>query len=121
MKMTIGTELPPEYVVNHGDLAQTAGSFIGHALLPLFIEHMPEEAAKANVEAILTELAYQFDEGQIEIGGKIYRPRMAFVDDNGTILPGAAQMDDLHAMVTDPFDIPEEANITFESDDFEDE
>lgn len=121
MKMTIGTELPADYEVNHEDLAQTAGSFIGHALLPLFIENMPEEAAKANVEAILIELAYQFDEGEIEIGGKTYRPRLAFVDDAGAILPGAAELNNLNMMVTDPFDIPEEANISFETDEFEEE
>lgn len=117
MRMTIGTELPAGYAVSHEDLAQTAGALIAHALLPLFAENMPEAAAKANVEGILTELAYLFDEGEIEIGGKNFRPRLAFVDEAGAVLPGVAALANLHEMVADPFDIEPEANITFEYDD----
>lgn len=120
MRMTIGTELPAGYAVSHEDLAQTAGALIAHTLLPLFAENMPETAAKANVEALLTELAYLFDEGEIEIGGKNYRPRLAFVDEAGAVLPGVAELVNLHEMVADPFDIAPEANITFEAAEFDD-
>ncbi len=120
MRMTIGTELPEGYAVSHEDLAQTAGALIAHTLLPLFAENMPEKVAKANVEALLTELAYLFDEGQIEIGGRNYLPRLAFVDETGAVLPGVAGLDNLHEMVADPFDIAPEANITFEAAEFED-
>ena len=86
MKMKIGTELPADYQVSHEDLAETAATLIAHALLPLFAENMSEDMAKANVEGIVTELAYLFDEGEIELGGKIYRPRLAFADESGAIL-----------------------------------
>jgi hypothetical protein len=120
MRMTIGTELPAGYAVSHEDLAETAGALIAHTLLPLFAENMPEDAAKANVEALLTELAYLFDEGEIEIGGKNYRPRLAFIDEAGAVLPGVAELVNLHEMVADPFDIAPEANITFEAAEFDD-
>jgi hypothetical protein len=121
MKMKIGTPLPADYVVGHEDLAESAASLMAHALLPLFAESMTEEVAKANVEGIVTELAYLFDEGEIELGGKKYRPRLAFVDEAGAILPGAAQLATLHQLVEDPFEIAPEAGITFEEDEFEEE
>ena len=121
MKMKIGTELPADYVVTHEDLAESVAALIGQALLPLFADNMPVDASKANVEGILTELAYLFDEGEIEIGGKTYRPRIGFVDDAGTILPGAAALNTLHELVADPFDIAPEANISFEVPEFEED
>lgn len=115
MKMTIGTELPADYEVSHQDLAETAATLIAHALLPLFAENMEEDMAKANVEGIVTELAYLFDEGEIRLGGKTYRPRLAFVDEAGQVLPGAAELDTLHELAEDPFEIAPEAGITFEA------
>ena len=120
MKMKIGTELPEGYAVSHEDLAESAGSLIAHALLPLFAENMSDDAAKANVTGIVSELAYLFDDGEIELGGRIYRPRLAFVDDAGTVLPGAQSLDTLNELVEDPFDIPAEAKISFEEPEFED-
>lgn len=121
MKMKIGTALPADYVVSHEDLAETASTLIAHALLPLFAENMSEELAKANVEGIVTELAYLFDEGEIELGGKTYRPRLAFVNEAGAILPGAAALSHLHQLAEDPFEIAPEAGITFEAPDFAEE
>lgn len=115
MKMKIGTELPAGYVVNHDDLAESATALMAQALLPLFAENMSEEMAKANVEGIITELAYLFDEGEIEIGGRTYRPRLAFVDDQGNVLPGVADLVTLHTLAEDPFEIAPEAGITFEA------
>ena len=114
MKMKIGTPLPADYVVSHEDLAESAVTLMAHALLPLFAENMSEDVAKANVEGIVTELAYLFDEGEIELGGKIYRPRLAFVDDTGAILPGVAELVHLNQLAEDPFEVAPEANITFE-------
>ena len=119
MKMKIATELPADYTVSHEDLAETASTLIAHALLPLFAENMGEEMAKANVEGIVTELAYLFDEGEIELGGKTYRPRLAFMDDTGTLLPGAAELNHLHQLAEDPFEIAPEAGITFEEPEFD--
>ncbi len=121
MKMKIATELPADYVVSHEDLAETASTLIAHALLPLFAENMSEEMAKANVEGIVTELAYLFDEGEIELGGKIFRPRLAFVDDAGAVLPGAAELVTLHELAEDPFEIAPEAGISFEEPQFAEE
>lgn len=114
MKMKIGTELPADYVLAHEDLAESAATLIAQTLLPLFAENMSAEVAKANVEGIVTELAYLFDEGEITIGGKTYRPRIAFIDEAGVAVPGFAELDTLHALVDDPFDIAPEANIIFE-------
>lgn len=121
MRMKIGTELPADYVVSHQDLAESTATLMAQALLPLFAENMPEDAAKANVEGILTELAYLFDEGEIELGGKTYRPRLAFVDQTGAVLPGVAELNTLHQLVEEPFDIAPEAKITFEEDEFVEE
>lgn len=120
MKMKIATELPADYVVSHEDLAESAITLIAHALLPVFAESMTEDVAKANVQGIVTELAYLFDEGEIELGGKTYKPRLAFVDQSGAVLPGVAELETLHEMADDPFDIAPEAGISFEEPDFED-
>lgn len=121
MKMKIGTELPAGYQISHEDLAESAAALIAHALLPLFAENMTEELARANVEGIVTELAYLFDEGEIEIGGKTYRPRLAFVDEAGDVLPGVAELAHLHQLVEAPFEIDPEAGIIFEEPQFDDD
>jgi hypothetical protein len=121
MKMTIGAPLPPDYQVSHEDLAESAATLIAHALLPVFSENMSEDLAKANVEGIVTELAYLFDEGEIVLGGKSYRPRIAFVDESGKILPGAEALAHMHQLATDPFEIDPEAAITFEEPEFVEE
>jgi len=121
MKMKIGTELPADYQVSHEDLAETAATLMAHALFPLFAETMPEDLAKANVEGIVTELAYLFDEGEIVLGGKTYRPRLAFADETGTLLPGAATLTNFHELAAEPFEIAPEAGITFEEPEFAEE
>lgn len=121
MKMTIGAELPEDYEPAHNDLAAAAGSLMAHTLLPLFAENMSDELAKANVEGIVTELAYLFDEGEINIGGKTYRPRLAFINDAGQALPGAEALTNLNELATEPFDIDPEALITFEGPEYEDD
>ncbi|MEJ8560198.1 hypothetical protein QTO30_02375 [Yoonia sp. GPGPB17] len=107
--------------MSHEDLAETASTLIAHALLPIFAENMSEDMAKANVEGIVTELAYLFDEGEIELGGKTFRPRLAFIDETGAMLPGAAQLNTLHQLAEDPFEIAPEAGITFEEPEFAEE
>lgn len=120
MKMKIAAPLPADYQVNHADLSEAAVTLIGQALLPVFAESMTEDVARANVQGIVTELAYLFDEGEIEIGGKSYRPRLAFVDDSGAVLPGAPEMTTLHELTDDLFDITPDAGITFEEPAFDD-
>jgi hypothetical protein len=119
MKMIIGAELPDGYEPGHNDLAAASATLMAHALLPLFIENMPEDAAKANVVGIVTELAYLFDDGAIEMGGKTYRPRLAFVDDAGNTLPGVAELTTMHDLASEPFDLAPEAKITFQEPDFD--
>lgn len=119
MKMIIGAELPDGYAPGHNDLAATSASLMAHALLPLFTENMSEVAAKANVEGIVTELAYLFDDGAIEMGGKTYRPRLSFVDESGNTLPGAADLDTMHDLASEPFNLAPEAKITFEAPEFD--
>lgn len=120
MKMKIGAELPEGYAPSHDDLAAASATLIAHTLLPLFSENMSEDMAKANVQGIVTELAYLFDEGEIHMGGKVYRPRMAFINDAGEALPGAAELDTMNELADDPFDLAPEAKITFEAPDYED-
>jgi hypothetical protein len=119
MKMTIGADLPDGYAPGHDDLAAASATLFAHALLPLFIDNMAEDAARANVEGIITELAYLFDEGEIELGGKVYRPRLAFVDDAGNTLPGIAELTTMHDLASEPFNLAPEAKITFEEPDFD--
>jgi hypothetical protein len=121
MKMTIGAPLPPDYQVSHEDLAESVATLIAHTLLPVFSENMSEDLAKTNVEGILTELAYLFDEGEIVLGGKSYRPRIAFVDEAGRLLPGAEAQTHMHQLAADPFEIDAEADITFEEPEFVEE
>lgn len=121
MKMKIGAELPEGYTPSHEDLASTSGTLIAQSLLHLFTDNMSEELARANVTAIVTELAYLLDEGEVEMGGKTYRPRLAFVDDTGAALPGFEHMETLADLVTDPFDIDPEAKLTFEEPEFDEE
>lgn len=121
MKMKIGTELPAGYQVSHADLSESAATLIAHGLLPLFAEGMTRDIAQANVKGIVTELAYLFDEGQIEIGGQTYRPRIAFVNDAGETLPGFNETSNLHELIDDPFNIAPEAMISFEAVEFDDD
>lgn len=121
MKMKIGAPLPADYQVSHEDLAESTATLIAHALLPLFAESMGEDLARVNVAGIVMELAYVFDEGEITLGGKTYRPRIAFVDENGSLLPGASSLTHLHQLAEDPFEIDPEAKITFEEAEFVEE
>lgn len=120
MKMIVGAPLPEGYEPGHDDLASAVVSLVGQALLPLFSESMNEEAAKANVQGIVTELAYIFDEGEIELGGKTYRPRIAFLDETGNPLPGFEKMVTLHENADDAFEIPAEAQVSFEFEEYDD-
>lgn len=120
MKMKIGAELPEGYAPSHNDLAASTATLMAHTLLPLFAENMTEQMAKANVQGIITELAFLFDEGEIQMGGKTYRPRLAFVTDTGETLPGIAELTNLSELSEEPFDLAPEAKITFEEPDYED-
>ena len=119
MKMIIGAELPDGYAPTHDDLAAASATLIAHALLPLFIDNMPEDQAKANVEGIVTELAFLFDDGEIQMGGKTYRPRLAFVDDTGNTLPGIAELTKMHDLASEPFNLAPEAQISFEEPEYD--
>lgn len=121
MKMIVGAELPADYEPEHNDLASAAHILIAHSLLPMFADAMGDSLAKANVTGIVTELSFVFDEGEIEIGGKTYRPRLAFIDDAGNPLPGLADLDDLNGLIGEPFDIDPEAKISFEEEQFEED
>lgn len=119
MKMKIGADLPEGYAPSHDDLAAASATLIAHTLLPLFSENMSEDMAKANVQGIVTELAYLFDEGEIHMGGQVYRPRMAFINDAGEALPGAETLDNMNELADDPFDLAPEAKITFEAPEYD--
>lgn len=121
MKMTVGAPLPEGYEPGHDDLASAVVNLIGQALLPLFAENMGEEAAQANVQGIVTELAYVFDEGEIVLGGKTYRPRIAFLDENGQALPGFEALVTLNENAEDAFVIPKEAQVSFEFAEYDEE
>lgn len=119
MKMIIGAELPEGYSPSHDDLAASSATLIAHALMPLFTDNMSEDMARANVEGIVTELAYLFDEGAIEMGGKTYRPHLAFVDDTGATLPGAAELTTLSDLSSEPFNLEPAAQISFQEPEYD--
>ena len=48
------------------------------------------------VENAVSSIACVFDQGTFEVNGKIYRPRVAFVDQSGNFLPGAESYGHLH-------------------------
>jgi hypothetical protein len=118
MKMIVGAELPDDYEPVHTDLASAAQILIAHSLLPMFADAMTDSLAKANVAGIVTELSFVFDEGEIEIGGRTYRPRLAFIDEAGNPVPGLAALDDMNSLVGEPFDIDPEAKISFEEEEY---
>ena len=120
MKLKIQTELPDGYTPSHGDLAEAAATMMAKALLPLFTENLPEDAARANVQGIVSELAYMFDAGSIELGGRSYRPRIAFADDSGALLPGVIEFAGFEDAAEDALDAETEAHVSFEVDEAED-
>ena len=121
MKMTIGADLPPDYVPGQADLASAAASLIAHTLYPLFAENMPEAAALANAQAVTQELSFLLDEAEICMGGKTYRPRLAFVDETGATTDGFQSFTGMEDAASDPFDIDPAAQVTFEAPAFADE
>ena len=52
------------------------------------------------------------------MGGKIYRPRLAFVDDARNTLPGIAELTTMHDLALEPFNLAPEAKTTLEDPDF---
>ncbi len=116
MKMIVGAELPEGYEAEHMDLASAAPYLIAQSLLPMFADAMGDDLAKANVAGIVTELSYILDEGEIVLGGKTYRPRLAFIDESGKPVPGLEALDDFNALVDEPFEVDPVAQITFEAD-----
>jgi hypothetical protein len=52
------------------------------------------------VESATFGLASLLDDSQFVINGKIYRPRIAFVEEDGNLLPGAAEFDYAHEYAT---------------------
>ena len=66
----------------------------------------------------VTELTHLFDEGEFEMGGEIYRPRLAFVDDARNTLPGIAELTTMHDLALEPFNLAPEAKTTLEDPDF---
>jgi len=121
VKMNIGADLPEGIELGHNELAAASASLMAHVLLPLFAERMSEDIARANVEGIVLELAYMFDDGEITVGDKSYRPRLAFIDEAGNVLPGVAELDRFHEYADAPLDIDPEAKITFEEVEFDED
>lgn len=48
------------------------------------------------VQSAVFDLASMIDHGSINVNGKQFKPRIAFADDNGDLLPGAAEFSNLH-------------------------
>ena len=48
------------------------------------------------VESAVFDLAMMFDQGKFEINGRVFRPRISFVSEDGNVLPGSADYDHLH-------------------------
>ena len=52
------------------------------------------------------------------MGGEIYRPRLAFVDDARNTLPNIAELTIMHDLASEPFNLALEAETTLEDPDF---
>lgn len=48
------------------------------------------------VESAVFDLAMLFDQGTIEVNGRVFRPRISFVSEEGNALPGSESFDHLH-------------------------
>ena len=48
------------------------------------------------VESATFDLAMLFDQGTFEVNGRVFRPRVSFVSEEGNVLPGSAEFDQLH-------------------------
>ena len=65
--------------------------------------------------AFLWDHAMMFDQhGEFVVNGKTYRPRIAFVDEQGELLPGAAEFDFLHEYAVHEVEELEGDDFTFE-------
>lgn len=67
------------------------------------------------VESAVFDLAMLFDEGTFKVGGKVYKPRVAFMAEDGSLLDGAAEFGHLHEYATvfeDDLEATEDFSIT---------
>lgn len=62
--------------------------------------NMDEAAIWPLVESLTFDLAMLLDDATFTINGKVYRPRIAFADEDGALLPGAAEFDYAHEYAT---------------------
>jgi hypothetical protein len=57
---------------------------------------LDDDAAWRHVEDATFGLAMLLDEAEMAVNGKVFRPRIAFVDEDGQVLDGAAEFDYAH-------------------------
>lgn len=61
---------------------------------------LEQDEAWPIVTANVFDLAMLFDQGTFKINGKEYKPRIAFMTEDGKLLEGAAEFDYLHDYAT---------------------
>lgn len=57
---------------------------------------IPESEVWKIVDPLVFDIAMLFDDGVIQVNGKNYKMRLAFVDEKGNLLPDAAEFSHLH-------------------------
>lgn len=87
------------------DLAPAFNTLVALVLKNVLVEdaEIDEEKAEGLAEDLTFALATMFDHDGIVVSGKVFSPRVAFVDGD-KLLPGAADFDFLHEYAALPFD-----------------
>jgi hypothetical protein len=102
----------PEGEVDHENLAimfATLNALHAREVLGSYIQD-PAQIERA-AESLSFDFGMMFDDSVIEMGGKRYRPRVCFVSDDGTVMPGAAEFDFLHEYSVGQFDNLDDVEI----------
>jgi len=93
LRLDINTDGDPDHenlaiLMNLAIAAQLKQSLTSAGVLP--------SKAWPLVETAVFELAIVFDQGKIVVNGKAFSPKIAFVDNDGRMLPGALKFNRLH-------------------------
>ncbi|WP_457646255.1 hypothetical protein [Profundibacter sp.] len=70
----------------------------------LIAEGIDKEKARFLAENLTFDIAMVFDNEFIQVNGEKFLPRVSFVNENGEMVPGAADFDFLHEYAATPLD-----------------
>lgn len=91
--MKISMKLDNDAVLDHEMLMSFAPTLMA---LSVVKKSKDKDQAEEDAEGIVHDISKVFDHAAVELNGKTFRPRICWVDDNGKVLDGAADYEDLH-------------------------